>query len=155
MEKVAPGGEGRRKRKKRRCPGQNGFRANFCRESRGSVAASSLLSPALSPVLVQSREHMGTTISTPIISTTAIIINATMTMLWAAQAEGKALHSAGASWELPPPGSALPPPGSALSPPGLREPRAASAPCGPGPTAERAAGIQPRPQRRHPAGRLP
>lgn len=39
---LAPGGEGgRRKKKKRSCPGEEGFRANFCRETRRSAAASS------------------------------------------------------------------------------------------------------------------
>lgn len=38
---LAPGCEGRRRRKKRKCPGEKGFRANFCRETRRSSAASS------------------------------------------------------------------------------------------------------------------
>lgn len=125
---VAPGGEGRRKTKKRRCPGQNGFRANFCRESRGSVAASSPLSPALPPVLVQSREHTGSTISTPTISTTAIIINAVMTMPWASRAEGKAPRSAGAAARLRASPARLRFPRPGCGSPAQRAPRAAPAP---------------------------
>nr|XP_021141845.1 protein naked cuticle homolog 2-like [Columba livia] len=36
---LAPGGEGRRRKK--RCPGEEGFRGNFCRETRRSAATSS------------------------------------------------------------------------------------------------------------------
>lgn len=81
---------------------------------------------------------------------TTIIINTVMTMLWAAQAEGKP-RSAGAAALPRFPLRGVAAPGSA-PPARAAEPRAS--PRG-GPRPRGQAGIQPRPQQRHPAGRLP